>query len=496
MNLLPKENLSDKEVERGLKMVIGDGLAAEAMTTLTGGAFLVAMALLMGASNFQIGLLAALPTFTNLFQLISIWLVRKYNNRRAIAVICALFARVPLIIAGIIALTAKTQTSVEVLITFLFFYYLFGSIAGPSWNAWMKDLVPEKKLGTYFSKRATLTQTLNVILSILLALLVDYIKTNYPAYQLSIYAIMFIAAGCIGIAGAFILSKAPEPQRIFEKDNLFRLLKKPLKDPNFLRLLIFNSIWVFAINLAAPFFTVYLLRELAYPISYIIILGIISQLFSIFAVRSWGEFADRYSNKTIIGISAPIYIFCIILWCFVGIYTHLYSNMILLVGIYILTGISTAGVNLSMTNIGLKLAPKEESIIYLSAKNIFTAFFSTIAPLIGGYLADYFTKRHLNITVQWASPSVHKVFRLLQLHGWNFLFLIGALVAFIAVEFLFQVKEKGEVEKDEVKRIMRTSFRNSLRDYFLIGHLVLWHEHLWAAIRRKWYDDEEDRKRA
>src|SRR6476469_2612066 len=134
MKLQLKKELNDQEVQKGLKMVIGDGLTAEAMTTLTGGAFLVAMALLMGADNFQIGLLAALPTFTNLFQLISIWLVHKYNNRRAIAVICALLARIPLVVVGVIALISKTQASVQILIFFLFFYYLFGSIAGPSWN--------------------------------------------------------------------------------------------------------------------------------------------------------------------------------------------------------------------------------------------------------------------------------------------------------------------------------------------------------------------------
>src|SRR5919112_5602809 len=100
MNLRPKKELSDSEVATGLKYIIGDGLATEAMTALTGGAFLVAMALLLGATNFQIGLLAALPTFTNTFQLISVWLVRRYNNRRAIAVICALLARLPLIVIG------------------------------------------------------------------------------------------------------------------------------------------------------------------------------------------------------------------------------------------------------------------------------------------------------------------------------------------------------------------------------------------------------------
>ena len=100
MNLRPQKELTEQEIQKGLRLVIVDGLAAEAMTTLTGGAFLVAMALLMGANNFQIGLLAAMPTFTNLFQLISIWLVRRYNNRRAVAVLCGLLARFPLLVIG------------------------------------------------------------------------------------------------------------------------------------------------------------------------------------------------------------------------------------------------------------------------------------------------------------------------------------------------------------------------------------------------------------
>jgi hypothetical protein len=52
------------------------------------------------------------------------------------------------------------------------------------------------------------------------------------------------------------------------------------------------------------------------------------------------------------------------------------------------------------------------------------------------------------------------------------------------------VKEKGEVEKEQVKRIMRKSIRGSLKDYFLIGHLIGWHEQLWAIIKRKLVDDE------
>lgn len=485
MNFRPKQALTEEETKRGLKLVIGDGLAAEAMTTFTGGAFLVAMALLMGASNFQIGLLAALPTFTNLFQLISIWLVRRFNNRRGVAVLCSLFARLPLVVIGILALTMPSTDSIDLLIFFLFFYYFFGSIAGPSWNSWMKDIVPEKSLGTYFAKRSSYTQGLNVVLSLLLAFAVDFIKSNYPQMELKTYGTMFIIGGTLGILGALILSNVQEPKTEMTKANIFKLFMQPLKDGNFQRLLVFNSGWNFALSIATPFFTVFMMKSLGLTLSLIIALSIISQLSSIFTIRIWGTFADRYSNKTIIAIGAPLYILCIIAWCFVGLYNTFYINIILLAIIHMLTGIATAGINLSITNLGLKLAPKKNAIVYLSARNMILSLSGSIGPLIGGKLADYFMNRSLNVNVEWMSPSTQKVFHLIYLHEWNFLFLIGALLALVALELLVHVKEVGEVEKDMVVRIMRSSIKNNLKDYFVIGTLISWHEQLWAVIRRR-----------
>lgn len=485
MNLQPKEALTEMEVEKGLRYVIWDGLTSEAMTSLTGGAFLVALALIMGATNFQIGLLAALPTFTNIFQLLSIWLVRRYNNRRAIAVICNLLARFPLIFIGSLPLFFVSSNSINALFCFLFFYYFFGSIAGPSWNSWMKDLVPEHKLGAYFSHRTRLNQITNVVFSISLALVIDYIRKYHPQYQLYVYGGMFITGGIIGITGSLILSKVPEPHSVSLKDHLITIMKRPLKDRNLRRLLMFNSAWIFALNIATPFFTVFLLKSLRLPLSFIIALGIISQLSSILTVRLWGNFTDRYSNKTVIAINAPVYIGCLIAWCFVGIYTNMYNNIALLVLIYIFSGIALAGINLSITNISLKLAPREEAIVYLSVQNVFTAFFSSIAPLIGGYIADYFTNRHIRVNMEYQGPEVNKLIRLIELHEWNFLFLIAALLAFFALEFLVRVKETGEVEKEKVRTIIRKNIQGSIKEYFLVKYLIDWHQDLWAVIKKR-----------
>jgi MFS family permease len=482
MNLKPTAILTEEDSRKGMRVVIWDGLTSEAMTSFTGGAFLVAMAILLGASNFQIGILAALPMFTNISQLLSVWLVGKYHNRRAVAVYGAFLARIPLIIIGFLALSAS-GASVNLLIFFLFFHYLFGSIAGPSWNSWMKDMIPEKMLGDYFSRRSRYTQTLNVVLSIILALFLDFIKDRYPNRELTVYALFFIIAGGIGILGGYLLSKAPEPQSYLSNTNVFALFKIPLKNANFRNLLIFNSLWAFSLNIATPFFTVFMMKSLGLPISYIIILSVISQLFSILTIRTWGIFSDRYSNKNIIALSAPIYVLCILAWCYVGIYSNHYANLVLLVVIHMFTGLSTSGINLALTNIGLKLAPKKDAIVYLSVKNIVTAVFSSLGPVTGGLFADFFSNRNLSVTAQYNSEHHHRFIHLLSLHDWNFLFLIGALLALLSLNLLSGVKETGEVRKDVLRRIMRTSIRNNLKEYFIIGDLIALHEQLRSIVR-------------
>jgi MFS family permease len=480
----PEATLTEKQVQRGMNLVIGDGLAAEAMTTLTSGTFLTAMVLLLNANNFQIGLLAGLPTITNVFQLLSVWLVRRFNNRRSVTVISSLLARTPLLIIGLLILVFKS-IPVETVIFILFFHYFFGSVAGPCWNAWMKDLVPERSLGDYFSRRTSYTQILNIILGLLTAFIVDYTKNHRITAELNVYAGLFIAGGMAGIISALCLSATPEPLARRTAGNILNILQRPLRDQNFRHLLIFNSAWVFAINIATPFFVVFMMKQMGLSITYIIGYNIISQICSILTVRMWGRFADNYSNKTIIAICAPLYILTLVGWCYVGIYTHAYMNLFLLLVIHAGMGISNAGINLSLTNISLKLSPSEESVVYLSTKNIITALFSFIAPLIGGYLADFFSSRSISVHAQYKGPHWQKVIHLLELHEWNFLFLIAAVLAFIAVELLVQVKETGEVEKDVVKKMIRSNIKSNLKEYFVIGQLIDLHDSFRNIIRKR-----------
>jgi MFS family permease len=463
MRLRPSSHLDDQQVQSGLKYFVQEGLAAEAMATFTGGTFLVAMAVLLKASNFQIGLLAALPTLTNIFQLLSIWLVQKYKNRRVISVACSFFARVPLFIIGFLPLLFSQGTSISVLIFFLFFHYFFTSVSGASWNSWLKDLVPEKMLGSYFSRKTRLTQILNVTLSLAVAMFIDFIKSRYPQYELTAYAGMFIIGALTGMLGVYFLARAPEPKTTLEDEKLLDLLSKPLKDVNFRNLLTFHSFYAFATSLALPFFVVYMMKTIGLSFAWIIFLGLVAKFGSIFSLKFWGTLSDKYSNKTLISICAPTFITCIVSWTFAAMTSNHMLSIALLFVIHLLSGISAAGIDLAINNMAIKLAPKNEAISYISARNIVVAVFASAGPIAGGLMADFFATHHLTWNIQWQSPAGISTFNLLELQNWNFFFVISAILALLSMRLVKKIKEQGEVQKEIVTIAMKKSVSIGIR---------------------------------
>ena len=463
MDFRPSDKLNERQVQSGLYYFLLDALTGEGMAIFTGGTFLVAMAVLLKASNFQIGLLAALPVLTNVFQLLSIWLVQRYRNRRAISVICSFFARVPLFIIGLLPLLLSKGTSINILLFFLFFHYLGTSISGASWNSWIKDVVPEKILGTYFSRKARLTQILNVTLSLAIAMLIDYIKSHYPQFELATYGAMFIVGGVIGMMGVYFLSRVPEPTTTLEDQHLFNLISKPLKDVNFRNLLLFHSFYAFATSLALPFFVVYMMQTIGLSFAWIIMLGLLAKFGSIFSLNFWGKFSDKYSNKTIIRICAPTFITCIFSWTFAAMTPKGAASIALLTVIHIVSGVSAAGIDLAIGNLAIKLSPGSEAISYISARNIVVAVFAAAGPMAGGLLADFFASHHLNCNVEWQGPSGPFTLHLLKLQNWSFFFVISAVLALLSIRLINRIREQGEAPKEMVALVMRKSIARGLR---------------------------------
>lgn len=179
------------------------------------------------------------------------------------------------------------------------------------------------------------------------------------------------------------------------------ILVQPFRYRNFRNLILFLAAWNFAVNLAA---TVYMLKRLQLNLSMVVALTLFSQMISAVFFRLWGGFADRYSQKTVLRISGPLFLICILAWTFTTLPEKHVFTLSLLVGIHVFAGISTAGITLASGSIGLKTAPKGQATSYLAGLSIVNSLAAGFAPILGGKLIDFFSVRELSVSLQWSGP--------------------------------------------------------------------------------------------
>ena len=480
-----KESLTDKEVDHGLKLVIRDGLATQAMVTLTGGIFLVAFALQLGASNTVIGLLAAIPPLAELLQMPAIYVVDRVQKRRLVVVAASLAARLFWVPIILIPFFLSPERGIFVLIASIVLYSSFSAFSHCGWNSWMRDLIPQDRLGAFFSRRLTLSTGLALVISLVAGFFIDSWEAVFPDLAAYGYSLLFLLGLLAGLFGITLLARTPEPRMVAdgEEDGLLAAIAKPFQDINFKNLIIFLGSWNFAVNLAAPFFTVYMLQRLGLDISLVVALSVLSQVMNIIFYRSWGRISDRFSNKSVLSVSGPLFMLAIFAWMFVTlpeIYALTYPLLIL---IHILMGISLAGVSLASGNISLKLAPQGQATSYLAASTFTNSVAAGIAPILGGLFVDFFAERELIWTLIWKDPVRELVFVTLDLKQWEFFFLFAFLLGLYSLHRLSAVQEEGEAKEEEVVNELIAGVRRDMQNFSPAGGLRDMVKFPFSAIR-------------
>jgi MFS family permease len=168
----------------------------------------------------------------------------------------------------------------------------------------------------------------------------------------------------------------------------------------------------------------------------------------------WGKWSDKFSNKSVLAVSCPLFLLATLGWAFTTLPDRYFLTMPLLFIIHILMGTSIAGVAIASGNISLKLAPKGEATSYLATNTLINSFSAGLAPLIGGKFADFFASRNLSMSFQWSGPVKDFTIQALNFQHWDFFFVFAFIVGLYALHRLSLVKEEGEVDD----KIVRAEF--------------------------------------
>jgi MFS family permease len=215
-------------------------------------------------------------------------------------------------------------------------------------------------------------------------------------------------------------------------------------------IIIFLTVWNLAINMSGPFFLVYMFKRIGISLFMVTVLIVVNQLSNILFLNIWGRISDRFSNKSVLKVSGPLFLISILLWTFTtNPDTHGFTIPLLFI-IHVLNGIAVSGVTIATTNITLKLSPKGKAHSYMTAVGLSTSVIGSIAPILGGFLADFFDTIQIDLPLLLKANETVFTLPIISLKGLDFLFLLTFIIGLHAIHRLAFITERGEVERKKV----------------------------------------------
>jgi MFS family permease len=215
---------------------------------------------------------------------------------------------------------------------------------------------------------------------------------------------------------------------------------------------------------------------------------VVTQIVSIVFYRFWGRLSDRFSNKSVLQVTIPLFLLGLILWTFTTMPDVHILTLPLVFVIHVLMGVSSAGVNLASTNMGLKLAPRGAATHYLASWGLVNSLAAAFAPLMGGALGDLLANATLSINLSWTNLGFEFVIPAFKLKGLDFLFMISFLIGLYSLYRLASVRETGEVDEKILIDTILSDARRGVRSLSTVEgfrtHLMAPLSHVWHVLRR------------
>lgn len=388
------ENFAKKQnIEKAKKISVVEGSAYGIMDGF-GLRYITPYALALKAPNFAIGILSSLPQLIgNISQIFSLRLMKKYSRKRIIlaAVISQTFLWLPLIIIGLLSYFFKLNQNLAIILLIVSYTFLTmsGSMASPAWNSWMKDLVKEKS-GSYFGNRNRIINLITVVSMLIAGIILNYFEnTNIILGFLIIFSIAFLGR----VYSAYLLNRQYEPAFKLEEEFYFNAIEfaRKIRSNNFGRFVIFVSLISLSTSIAAPFFSVYMLKELNFSYIEFTLVTLSSVATTIMFMPFWGRRIDKVGTVKVMKITG-IFLFLVPAGYILTIFLLKYSLPNFLLPLLILTealsGFIWAGFNLSAANFIFDAVTRQRMAICTAYYNLANAIGTFIGAIIGGILAS------------------------------------------------------------------------------------------------------------
>jgi MFS family permease len=290
-------------VRRSLGFCTGEGAVAEVVGVCcgnaTGAAALTGWALHLGMTAKLVGLVAALPVTAQVLQALGAFLTARFGHRRTALAAIALSRQAFLPLALLPWIPVGPGGKQVVLLVAAGAHHGLGILATNAWNAWMGEMVPGRIRGRYFGRRTALCTVAGGACGLAAGFALDRgqaVGAAGPVLQG-----MAFAASAFGALSVWLMAQqhSAAPRRDPVRWAL-HAARRPFADPHARRVIAYAVAWNGACGLSAPFFGLYVLRDLGAGYARFAACGAGYAVMRIASSAAWGRAVDRRGARSVL----------------------------------------------------------------------------------------------------------------------------------------------------------------------------------------------------
>jgi len=293
----------------------------------------------------------------------------------------------------------------------------------------MKDLVTNDR-ASFFGRRSRIVGLIALLSMLFASFFLDAVKGTRLYLG---FSVLFLCAFAARMVSLWALRKQYEPVFEHEEASYFTLMQflGKMRHNNFGRFTLRTAFFMVAIQIASPFFSVYMLKDLGLGYFQYTVIVLSGSLSMMLAMPWWGRFVDKYGNLKAIRISTFITSLTPLIWLAS---THFADRgprfiFIYLIVTQLVTGAPWGGYELGVGNFIFDAVTRQRLAICNSYFTILNASGILLGALLGGFLASH-------------------DFGLFGLSPVLFVFLLSGLVRIMAAAlFYWNIREVRTVEE-------------------------------------------------
>ena len=259
-------------------------------------------------------------------------------------------------------------------------FRMLGHLIGAAWGSLMSDYLPPEKRGIYFGFRSRVVGIAQIAGMGAAGVILTLTKQTKPAF--GFFLIFLAAAAARFISTAYLARMTDLPFKpVPGSDFTFLMFLRRFKESNFVKFVFYVAGITFATHIAAPYFSVFLIRDLNFGYLPYMAIHLAAVVAGLIAVPAWGRHADLVGNARVLKTTGLLVPVIPLLWL-------VSRNPIYLTGVELFSGLVWGGFNLCATNFVYDAVTPPKRVRCLGYFNLINGVALFLAASLGGFLAD------------------------------------------------------------------------------------------------------------